>query len=168
MNSLKTVRIKPNPVGKDRNRNGQAGAKQLGAEWADVKNEGPKPVSLEGVSLQHIAYRHGSSEGRWEIVTGFKGSLAPGLVMRVHSGHGPVTALAPEDLAGADAHLFTGRDQYVWNNDRGDCPALWLSGQQVPFDKACYHSAPPEGAVLIRVGDRLVAGAGVLSAQAAR
>jgi hypothetical protein len=65
--------------------------------------------------------------------------------------------LQAEDLQGAEHHVFTGKDQYVWNNAEGDCSGLFESGQSSPFDRACYDPHPPEGVILQRVGDKLVA-----------
>jgi len=162
--NLQTVRLKPNPSGKDRTRYGGASATQLGAEWADLANVSDKRVDVAGVGLWHIAY-DANGNGHWEKVTSFsKGIIQPGQIIRVHAGHGPVSALRPEDKEGADFHIFTDRDAYVWNNqDYGDCAGLFMEGDANPFDKACYDRDPPEGMVLDRVGDRLVAHAAVAS-----
>jgi hypothetical protein len=93
MKTTKSVRIKPNPAGKDRTRRGGATAAQLGAEWVDLKNEGTVTVTLNGLSLHHVAYSGTTDKGTWEKVVGFTGSLGAGKVMRVHSGSGPVSAL---------------------------------------------------------------------------
>jgi len=155
MKTLKTVRLKPNPVGKDRSRHG-ASATQLGAEWVDIQNVGQYSVDMSDVTLYHIAYSRGDRNGRWEKVISFTGHLPAGATVRVHSGSGPVSVLRPEDLQGAEYHVFTGRNNYIWNNAEGDCSALWQSGESAPFDKACYAPNPPDGVVLHRVGDRLV------------
>ena len=156
MKNLQTVRLKPNPSGKDRTRRGTATAAQLGGEWVDIKNVGNTSVDLAGVKLYHIAYSGTTDNGKWTEIMSFTGTLAPGKVIRVHAGSGPLNVLHPIDQQGADFHLFTKRDAYVWNNDRGDCSALWQTGQKEPFDKACYSPDPPEGVVLVRTGDRLV------------
>ncbi len=156
MKTLKSIRLKPNPSGKDRTRRGGATATQLGGEWVDIQNTGNAAVDLSGVKLYHIAYSGATDNGRWEEVMSFKGSLGAGQVMRVHSGGGPLSALHTIDQQGADYHLFTGRDAYVWNNDRGDCSTLWQAGESEPFDKACYDPNPPEGVILVRVGNKLV------------
>ena len=156
MKTLKTIRLKPNPSGKDRTRHGGATATQLGAEWVDIENMGHAAVDVGDVELYHVAYSRTHPNGQWERVTPFSGSLPAGKVMRVHSGSGPVSALRSEDLNGADYHLFTNRDNYVWNNAEGDCSGLFLKGQSEPFDKACYAKNPPEGVVLKRVNDALV------------
>lgn len=157
MANLESVRIKPNPTGKDRSRYGGASPTQLGAEWVDVKNVSQSPVNLNGVKLYHIAYSGpNDSNGHWDEVISFSGTLQPGQVIRVHSGSGPQSVLRDEDVAGATYHFFTGKN-YVWNNDRSDRAALWVTGQSAPFDQAYYDANPPEGVVLERVGDRFLA-----------
>ena len=123
-----------------------------------MKNLGNRNIDLSGVVAKHVAYAPGASQGHWEVVTSFrKGILAPGQVVRVHAGKDRGTGvIRPEDLAGADFHLFTGEDRYVWNNDKADCSSLWIAGQRAPFDSAWYAANPPEGAVLVRSGNNLV------------
>ncbi len=156
MSRLQTIRMKPNPAGKDRNRYG-ASAAQLAAEWLDIKNVSEVAVNINGVRLCHIAYSDSYPNGRWELVTSFTGTLQPGKVIRVHAGEVKnANQIRAEDQAGADFHLFSGRDAYVWNNDRGDCSSLWTADDGQPFDKASYSAPPAEGAILTRVGDALV------------
>lgn len=163
MKTLRTVRLKPNPSGKDRTRRGGATVAQLGGEWVDIENHGRTSVDLSGVKVYHIAYSGAYDNGTWEEVMSFKGSLGTGEVIRVHAGSGPLNVLHPNDQQGATYHLFTGRDAYVWNNDRGDCSALWQAGEQLPFDKACYAANPPEGVILVRSGDKLLVPAGSMA-----
>ena len=77
MANLQTVRLKPNPSGKDRTRRGGATATQLGSEWADIKNVCVQAVKLDGVGLYHIAYSADGRTSRWEKIMGFKGILQP-------------------------------------------------------------------------------------------
>ena len=166
MSALKTSQLKPNPAGKDKDRSGRASAAQLGAEWVDVKNTSSARVSLEGVKLYHIAFENGNP-ARWEVVFAFTGGLDAGKVVRVHSGSGPQSALRPEDVTGADYHLFRDADVYVWNNAEGDKSRLTstTNGSEEETDKAGYSPNPPEGVALIRVGDSLVpSGAGAYAA----
>ena len=86
MRTLQVIRLKPNPVGKDRNRSG-ATAAQLGGEWIDIKNTGYTAVDLTGVDLHHLAYASGSTEGHWEKVTSLVGRLDSSRVLRVHARH---------------------------------------------------------------------------------
>ena len=155
MRNLRVVRIKPNPAGKDRSRHGVEAA-QVAAEWVDLENLGPAPASLEGVEVHHLAYPAGG-QARWEKVVGLRGELASGKAVRVHSGREiPLAELRPEDVQGADFHVFAGRDLYVWNNAEGDCGGLWQRTTRAWLDKACYDPYPPEGLVLVRQGDSLV------------
>lgn len=163
MKTLKSVRLKPNPSGKDRTRRGGATAAQLGGEWVDIQNTGASAVDLAGIKLYHIAYSGATDNGRWEEVMSFKGSLGAGKVIRVHAGSGPLSVLHVVDQQGADHHLFTSRDLYVWNNDRGDCAALWQVGENDPFDKACYDAISPEGVILVRVGNKLIVPTGSMA-----
>lgn len=168
MSRLQTIRMKPNPAGKDRTRYG-ASAAQLAAEWVDIKNVSTEAVNMNGVRLCHIAYSDAYPNGRWELITSFTGTLQPGQVIRVHTGEAKnASQIRSEDLVGADHHLFTGRDAYVWNNDRGDCSSLWTADGDQPFDKASYSSPPAEGAILTRVGDTLVGAAARETASARR
>ncbi len=156
MSQLQTIRMKPNPAGKDRTRYG-ATAAQLAAEWVDIKNVSAEAININSIRLCHIAYSDTYPNGRWEIVISFTGSLQPGKVIRVHAGEAKnANQIRSEDLVGADFHLFSGRDAYVWNNDRGDCSSLWTVDGTHPFDKAGYALPPAEGAILTRVGDSLV------------
>lgn len=155
MKTMKSVRIKPNPAGKDRTRRG-ATQTQLGAEWVDLKNDGAATVVLNGLSLYHVAYSGATDNGTWERVVGFTGQLGAGKVMRVHSGSGPVSILNHADLQGADVHVFTNRDNYIWNNDRRDCAALQKDSETEKFDQCWYDSRPPEGVILVRVNDKFV------------
>jgi len=154
MKSLRVIKAKPNPRGKDRNGTFTP-PKQLAAEWVDFWNNGDESYPLEIISLQHIAFQPSCRDGRWEQVMSFKGSLLSGQVVRVHSGgHLPLSEMYPEDAVGADFHLFTGRN-YIWNNDCGDAAGLWNG--IIWVDKASYDPYPPEGVILVREGDKLVA-----------
>ena len=154
---LKTVQLKPKPAGKDRTRHG-ATAAQLAAEWVDLKNVGNQNIDVAGVIAKHVAYAPGAKQGHWEVVLSFsKGILSPAQVIRIHAGKDRGTGvIRAEDLTGADFHLFTGEDHYIWNNDKADCSSLWVMGQNDPFDAAWYAANPPEGAILVRSGNNLV------------
>lgn len=56
MTLLSVHRMKPNPMGKDRNDHGSPSPAQLGAEWVDVRNHRSMVVNSRGVSLYRLAY----------------------------------------------------------------------------------------------------------------
>jgi hypothetical protein len=148
--TLKTTPLKPNPMGKDRARLGRLTPTQLAAEWVDFKNTGNAPVKLAGVSLYHVAYAPGERNGHWAEIMKFTGAVEAGKVIRVHSGQRrDLSVMATEDLVGADYHLFTGQDVYVWNNKEGDTAGLWDTGISEFIDKASYAPHPPEGVILV-------------------
>jgi hypothetical protein len=152
MKQLRITKAKPNPMGKDWFPL-DIPAAQLGAEWVEFKNIGDESYYLNDVELNHIAY---TADGvKWEVVTGFSGTLPVGESVRVHSGAGPLTALRPVDIAGADYHIFSGKG-YVWNNDKVDKPALWDLLSRKWIDRTFYDAYPPDGAILLRAGDKLI------------
>lgn len=154
---LQIIRLKPNPAGKDRVRSSTPSASQLAGEWVDFKNTGSQAVDLAGLELFHLAYQAGGGKPDWQKVRSFSTwVLQPSQVVRVHSGAGQDTSIIrPEDSQGTDFHAFTGSNQYIWNNAEGDCAWLgWTRTNQ--GDKACYDPNPPEGQVLLRVGEKLV------------
>lgn len=153
---LTIIRIKPNPAGKDRPGHGAPSAAQLAAEWVDFRNDTGQDVSLNNVSLWHLAHALGRKP-EWSKVTPFSGTLPAGKIVRVHSGQKrELSVIRPEDLAGADYHVFTGDDAYVWNNKEGDTPLLFNDVKKETIDRASYDPNAPEGAVLVRQGDKLV------------
>jgi len=151
--ALFILKAKPNPAGKDKTPQGYASVQQLGGEWVDIKNIGDLPVNLGEIEFQHKAF---STIGTftWKKVTGFTGTLPVGQIVRVHSGSGPESKLLWADKQDVDYHVFTNRDQYVWNNAFGDSPRL-IKGHSC-LDEASYGSNPPEGTILSRIGDWLV------------
>lgn len=155
---LTIVRIKPNPAGKDRPGHGGPTPPQLAAEWVDFRNDTGVDVSLDGISLWHLSYAPGR-DAEWERVVNFGFTLPAGTIARVHAGQRrDLSVVRPEDLSGADYHVFTGDDAYVWNNRQGDSPLLFKGATKETIDRASYDANPPEGAVLVRQGDRLVPG----------
>lgn len=157
--NLRITRIKPNPAGKDKTKNGSATASQLAAEWVDIRNEGGVALNLRGVSLWHRAYTSGQS-WEWEKVTDFEFSLPAGETVRVHSGrNNSISVINIEDRGGANYHAFTGTDRYVWNNREGDEPLLFVGAKKETIDRATYDPQPPEGIVLVRYGNKLIAAA---------
>lgn len=157
MKRLTISQAKPNPTGKDR-LGPIVPSSQLAGEWVDFKDTGDEGYPLENIKLHHIAYTTQYPNGVWEEVTGFKGILKAGRVIRVHSGgEMPLESLAPIDQIGADYHLFTGGN-YIWNNNRVDSPRLVLkqNGQIYEVDRVSYSAYPPEGKILKRVRNILI------------
>lgn len=152
---LTIIRIKPNPTGKDRPVHGGPTAQQLAAEWVDFRNDHGQDASLNGVSLWHLTYAPGRAP-EWAKIQTFSGTLPAGKIVRVHAGiKRELSVIRPEDLAGADYHVFTGDDAYVWNNKQGDTPLIFVEATKTTLDKTSYDPNPPEGLVLVRVGDKL-------------
>lgn len=153
--SLTIIRIKPNPAGKDHPAHGSPSPSQLAGEWVDIRNDAAQDVPLGNISLWHLAYATGRAP-EWEKVTGFSGTLPADKIMRVHAGEQrSLSVIRPEDLPGADYHIFSGSDAYVWNNKQGDSPLLYDAPSKQTIDKASYAPNPPEGVVLVRQGDML-------------
>lgn len=160
--SVTVIRCKPNPTGRDAVAAGRATPAQLGAEWCDVKNVGTSVVDFSNLRLYHVAYTSRGTE--WapvvEEAVMITAALAAGTILRIHSGAvRDLSVLRREDIDGADLHAFTGRDWFVWNNLRDDTAALWQPATRRFVDSASYSAPVPEGAVLVRRGDRLVVGA---------
>jgi hypothetical protein len=153
---LTIIRIKPNPSGKDRPAFGGPSPAQLAAEWVDFRNDSGRTLTLDGVALYHVVYPAGGNPS-WSRIVGFQGSLKPSEIVRVHSGRKrELTVIRQEDLAGAHHHVFTGDDAYVWNNRQGDRPRLLNETTNKEIDQTWYAPKPPEGAVLVRVGEQLI------------
>ena len=154
---LTVIRIKPNPAGKDRPPHGGPTPVQLAGEWVDFRNDTGQDVSLNGVSLWYLAYAPGR-QPEYEKITPFSGTLPAWKIVRLHAGRRrELSVIRPEDRLAADYHVFSGDDAYVWNNKQGDAPLLFNDTKRETIDKASYAPNPPEGAVLARQNDRLVA-----------
>ncbi len=149
MKSLKISKAKPNPLGKDWYEV-DIPAAQLAAEWVEFKNEGNESFNLSNIGLYHK-----TRSGEFKLVYLFNRVLGVGLTIRVHSGGGPESVLRPIDKEGAEINVFTG-NTYVWNNDIGDEPGLWNRSNSVWVDSTYYDPYPPEGAILFRLGGKLV------------
>src|SRR5688572_59281 len=117
---LTIIRIKPNPAGKDRSGHGAPTPAQLAGEWVDFRNDTGRDVALDGVSLWHLAYQ-ADGKTEWQKVQSFSGNLPAAKIVRVHSGQKrDLSVIRQEDMAGAEYHVFTGEDAYVWNNRQSD------------------------------------------------
>jgi hypothetical protein len=105
MKSLRIIRAKPNPSGKDRS-GGYIRPAQLAAEWVDFQNDGDESCSLDGITLYHLAFQYGCRDPKWDKVMAFTGPLPPGKIVRVHSGEKRPdhdrARLAPDVEAGGD------------------------------------------------------------------
>ncbi|MCX6717215.1 MAG: hypothetical protein NTU76_00880 [Candidatus Taylorbacteria bacterium] len=151
--NLQIIKAKPNPSGKDRIKN-FAPQYQLAGEWVDIKNFSNQPMNLTHVKLYHWAYKLPKPD--WEIVTGFQGTLPAGKVVRVHTGQKTsLSEIRPEDLLGADFHIFSGKG-YLWNNDKEDKPMLWDTNIKEYIDKTSYDAYPLEGKILNRISNKLI------------
>jgi hypothetical protein len=151
--SLRIIKAKPNPLGKDRIGN-LSPQRQLAGEWVDIQNNGSSPIDLTNIKLYHWAYR--LPKDGWELIMKFSGSLPAGEIMRIHSsGKIPLEQMAIIDQQGADYHLFSGSG-YVWNNDKEDRPTLWNSKTEEYIDRTSYDAYPTEGKILQRVNNKLI------------
>lgn len=154
---LTVIRLKPNPTGKDRPPQGGPTPTQLAAEWVDFRNDTQQGVPLDNVALYHVAYP-ATGDPHWQRITGFTGTLQPGKIVRVHAGRvRDMSVISAEDRVGADFHLFSGEDAYVWNNRRGDSARLKNEARNEEIDRASYGPNPPEGVILVRHGEFLIA-----------
>jgi len=149
------IRAKPNPIGKDKFGNLSVQV-QLAAEWIDIANKGIDPLQINNLRLYHMTFSEYCVKLNYEQVLSFKGILKSGEVIRIHSGGVlPLNQLYAEDIRGADYHLFTGKN-YIWNNRCGDSPTLYNYITETIIDKADYFANPPEGKILVRVGNLLI------------
>jgi len=155
---LKVIKAKPNPIGKDCIPRILPTQSQLGAEWIDIKNTGTIGQSLKNIQIYHMAYVNGKTE--WKLLKDFNISelipaLPPGIIMRIHSGSGPLSILSPEDVKGANRHFFT-KKGYVWNNDKIDKPMIYDKIKKIKLDETFYTPPVSDGKVLVRVNNQLI------------
>lgn len=161
MSNYRITQAKPNPRGRDRF-GSLTPTSQIAGEWIDILNISSQEQNLEGIVLQHIAYPTPHSYGVWGTAIRFP-SIVLGVSesLRVHSGQRiDISLLHPEDISGANWHIFTNVNAYMWNNDRGDTARLVLplnnAEDLVVLDQAEYINPPSEGVILERVGQLLV------------
>lgn len=153
MSKLQIWRAKPNPAGKDKS-NGKPSARQLNGEWAEIKNTSATEVDLTNLQLSHTLYdENGNPEPKPEVYwTAKKGlKLSGNEVLRVHTGH-EADGLDSDDSTGADVHAYAEHGNFKLNNKEGD--HLYLN--RATPDSAYYDPNVREGAVLTRVGEKLV------------
>lgn len=157
MGNLLITKAKPNPFGKDRSTFLSQLLSQLPAEWIDFQNVGTQGVKLDNIALYHQTFDAFCRFLSFAPLLHVNGTLQPGEIVRVHSGHQiPIAQLSYEDRLGADYHLFINFGNYVWNNSCGDKAGLWDEFLKQWVDTAFYDPNPPEGAILRRIGNKLV------------
>ena len=94
----------------------------------------------------------------YELSAGSKSLLA----LRVRPTSAPESVRAPDgrhppdDLAGTDNHVFTGEDEYVWNNGQGDYLLLFVKATNTTIDEASDDRTRPRGGAG-RAADEFVA-----------
>lgn len=160
--SILISRAKPNPAGKDRAGSVPLPAQLLG-EWVDIQNNGPAAVTLAGVFLSNQEFAPGCVPG--SLRTYWEGSsvrsLAPGQVVRIHTGRSQDQAqMNSTDYQGVNFHAFAEAGNFILNNRCGDNLGLWMKRPDGSWasalDSTGYYPNPGEGTVLNRVGGRLV------------
>lgn len=156
------VRAKPNPFGKDVTSSGTARPAQLLGEWVDLANSGDQSVNLSMLHLTDAQFSP-TCEIKHRAVEYWTGKstdvLAPGQIVRVHTGKsGDAYVMPTDDGSGVHIHAFAERGWFVLNNRCGDIISVWwiYNGQWTKEDEASYDPNPPEGAILRRVGNRLI------------
>lgn len=140
--SLYVTKAHPNPAGKDKSRLQPPDNEKLNEEWIEFTNNGTQTEDMTGVSLHDRTYDDRcNSTGERKLQT-YRGSLAPGHSLRIHSGSG--TAID----SGALRHLYLDERNFVWNNRCGDQVILRKNTSLV--DWAAYDPNPAEGQTLTR------------------
>ena len=144
MADLYITRATPNPAGKERTPAHQVTSAQLNREWIEFQNTTQKNLSLDDVHLDHNTFDgYCRKTGEATFVT-FKGSLASGKSIRVHTGSGEGR------WEGDLYHFYAGHGNFVWNNACGDTAYL-RTGTNGMIDWASYAPNPGEGALLRRI-----------------
>lgn len=159
---LRITQAKPNPLGKDKTPSGSARPEQLLGEWVDIENVGNEAVTFSKIQLSHTLFDNRcNSTGRTETYWTGSGTdaLRPGQVIRIHTGRSADSSLMlPADRGSVAWHGYANRSNFVLNNRCGDTIAVtWRDAYGGSSqDQVSYDPNPPEGAVLTRVGNRLV------------
>jgi hypothetical protein len=159
---LQVSQAKPNPLGKDKTSGGVPKPEQLIGEWVDIKNIGTEPMKFSSMALHHTLFTQrcentGKTEQYW---TGSgEDALKPGEVLRVYTGKKQYEHLmTSEDRGTVKWRVFAGKDNFVLNNRCGD--TLYVTWRDASSksqqDSASYDREQREGAILIRVGDKLL------------
>ena len=160
---IEICRAKPNPVGKDRAAWGSPRQEQLLGEWVDLRNIGDTPVTLSTIHLGDIEFSQNCIPAKNSTIY-WKGSstqsLSPQQILRVHAGKSLYSSsMLDEDRVGAHLHAYAEKGNFVLNNRCGDVISVWWIGNDGKWheeDKANYDPNLPEGAILTRVGSKLI------------
>lgn len=157
--SILLTQIKPNPLGKDRNRNDIPNV-QLVKEWIDITNFSNQPEDLSSLRLTHETYP-APIDALFNAASSLKDSVFLNLngvvigankTIRIHSGDPIIdSSLDQEEKSGIDFgdHYFTGIQRYSWNNT-GDVAKIIRPDNSI-LDYAEF-SGPTDGKVLKRLG----------------
>lgn len=157
--SVKLLRAKPNPVGKDKIL-GIPKAEQLLGEWIDIKNTGTEAIKLSDIFLSHTKFNN-----KCEMIgtdcfwIGRNNFLHPERIIRVHTGNiSDEHLMRQEDKINGGWCSFANRDNFVLNNRCGDILTLtWRDFNSFPqAETVSFEANQPEGAILVRVGNNLV------------
>jgi hypothetical protein len=144
MPDLLITRSLPNPVGKDRTPANRVTNAQLNNEWIEFRNDTANRLNIEEVTLHHTTFNDRCERTGERLLMQFRGVLAVGQSLRIHTG----TGTAWDE--GTIRHLYADRTNFVWNNVCGDTAVLRLANGD-RHDWASYDGNPPEGVVLERV-----------------
>lgn len=158
--SILLTQIKPNPLGKDRNKNDIPNV-QLIKEWIDITNFSNQTENLSGLRLTHKTYTtpidalfNTAGSNKDSVFLNLnKVVIGANKTIRIHSGD-PVliSSLEQEEKSGIDLedHYFTGIQRYSWNNT-GDIAKIIRPDNSI-LDYAEF-SGPTDGKVLKRLED---------------
>jgi hypothetical protein len=158
---LTIVKCKPNPTGKDKDKEKPLASQLLG-ETVDLKNEGDATISLSKCRLAHTKFdTNGDPEPKPAVYwQGASLQLKPGQTVRIHTGKSAEKdKMRSEDQLGVDYHSFSEKGTFVLNNKEGDKLYLYeevTDGKLSLVDSASYDKEPPEGVTLTRVGAKLI------------
>lgn len=156
-------RAKPNPAGKDRTPLGGPRQEQLLGEWVDLQNTGDASVNLSTLHLSNFEFLSGCVRKEnptiyWDGSADEK--LAPNQILRVHTGKSLYSAsMLNEDRNGVNLHAYAEKGNFVLNNKCGDILGVWWKDRDGKWhneDTASYDPNPPEGAILRRIGPKLM------------
>lgn len=137
MPELYITRAQPNPRGRDR------GAAQLNEEWIEFRADASR--SLSGDEIIHNTYTSTCQPTSAETLYKFGAvSVAPGQLVRVHTGNGT------NGWVGNTYHAYMGYSWFKWNNACGDVVTLAFNGRTL--DSAAYRPNPREGELVRQLG----------------